>query len=1567
MGHQGPRASRLILLLAVHATLAQMPARAQIAPSPQALPGATPIVDIARNGVDVVHIAAPSAAGVSHNQYGQFNVAPTGLILNNSAQQSATVLGGQVNGNPQLGPQPARIILNEVISAMPSSLRGVVEVAGSRADLIVANPHGIQCDGCGFLNAGRATLVAGLPRMQSDGSVQGFDIEQGRLGVGAGGLDARGLQQLDLLARGIVIEGPIQAERIHALAGANRVSYQNLEIQEDARNGARGQAPRFAIDISELGGMHAQQIYLLATEQGLGVNSQGRLAASGSLQLSSAGDLRHGGVLEAGGQLVLKAPLVDNHAEAILLSQGDLRIDGALRNVGGKVYAKGDIVLTGQVGNENADLRIERQTSTGISHEVHYADERTPAESHKADQVRFDRSQNLILPSSAYPFDRFGHEAYEPAQPSGQPGYPDTHPIWARFGMAEPSQDTRDTALAELQLKLDAFNADLEKRKAGSYFTSTVDQLQITEDKVVASQPGQIIAGGAIHIGGGINKDSFILAGGQFTSSAGFSNQATLGQRIVTAHGRIQRSLEDRHDDFLPLAALVSAESFPIDIRPTRGMPGLPVEPHRIDPARPGSLLAASDIRIHAPGERFANSGVLHAHGGGRASGSAGALSEPVEGALAGTVNIQAGHITHGGTVTAHATALHAEQDIVAVGGRINAPGSPSTSLIALQAGRNIELLPAVQGTQLNQGVSRAQAHLAERSSTLVAGHIHLQAGQDFMAQGADLQASGPLLAAAARHIDIGPSYENRNAEAGASASGHQEQLSGQPHWDQSLTTAHGSRLQAGQVAMTAGGNLALIGSRAVSQENLHLRGRNIAIEAAPTELRLDVQTVSDQHRLRTETQRQGAQGSAVTAGGGATLVADANLEVIGSQIHAQHGQASLIAGGDVTLEGAVTRQRGEAASAQQGGWWFSHHGKESSRHSASTGVQGTQVEGQRVLVDAGRDMKVSASSITSNHALSLKASRHIAVAGEQHSRGESSRASEQRTGFFTSGASLALGRREEDGHAESTIRVTERSAVGSLEGDVSIRAGETYAQAGSDLLAAGSIAVHARDIALPAMMDADRQARHSQSSQAAFTFGFGMGGFVGLGTDAVHHIRAAANAASGRTGTLRAIAALRSVRDAGQMLRPGQDQQGHPTPARAGQWEGFTGGIRIGGGGSESSRQEVAESDSVQVSTIRGRDRVDLRADPDTGTIRAVGAQVVGVKVDLHGRTIDLGAAHTRDRHEAGGSGSGLGAGVTQGAGSRFDAVAYRASDSAEGDDMRFLPAHIGASQGARIQAREDVNLRGAAMEADTVVIRTGGHLAVESLQDQLNAQAHQHSAEIGGGGGGGLRGGGVSGARARAGSEYAAVSAQSGIRAGHGGFDVEVKGTTRLVGGLIDSLAPEEGNRLVTDRLDVRDLVNVRRHQGSTVGGYVGHSSADAGNLGSGLSAMPGVPLDESGAQEDVTRSAIAPAAVTLTHGVPVTSTSRDARAAREKAPMPPPPDPRRILREHADLNAAVIASNPARMQRDWIAYASTRHERALQQGDARTASCWGVGGACRTAGQMGIDAFVGRMGQR
>ena len=122
----------------------------------------------ANNGMPIINIATPSVKGVSHNQFNQFNVNSQGLILNNAKAINSTQLAGFIDANPNLqAGNTANLIVNEVISANRSQLNGYTEVAGQAANVILANPYGISCNGCGFINTPRATLTTGIPTLQN--------------------------------------------------------------------------------------------------------------------------------------------------------------------------------------------------------------------------------------------------------------------------------------------------------------------------------------------------------------------------------------------------------------------------------------------------------------------------------------------------------------------------------------------------------------------------------------------------------------------------------------------------------------------------------------------------------------------------------------------------------------------------------------------------------------------------------------------------------------------------------------------------------------------------------------------------------------------------------------------------------------------------------------------------------------------------------------------------------------------------------------------------------------------------------------------------------------------------------------------------------------------------------------------------------------------------------------------------------------------------------------------------------------------------------------------------------
>lgn len=253
------------------------------APGPHA-----PGVSATPNGLPLVNITTPSAAGVSQNQYQQFDVPTQGAILNNSHTIVQTQMGGLVPGNPNLTGAPARIIVNQVSGALPSSLTGYLEVAGRRAEVIISNPNGLTCDGCGFINTSRGVLTTGMPVFGGSGSLEAFRVTDGLLRITGAGLNAGNLEHAALLARAVEVNAAVHARQLDVIAGLNDIDAASFDIRESQASSSG--APAFALDLSRLGGMYAGKIRLIGTETGVGVNLDGQVIAhQGALTLNAAG------------------------------------------------------------------------------------------------------------------------------------------------------------------------------------------------------------------------------------------------------------------------------------------------------------------------------------------------------------------------------------------------------------------------------------------------------------------------------------------------------------------------------------------------------------------------------------------------------------------------------------------------------------------------------------------------------------------------------------------------------------------------------------------------------------------------------------------------------------------------------------------------------------------------------------------------------------------------------------------------------------------------------------------------------------------------------------------------------------------------------------------------------------------------------------------------------------------------------------------------------------------------------------------------------------------------------
>ena len=301
--HQTWQVKGLVASMSLFMSFAPVYAQIQVAPNAQASQKAS--IGVGRNqqgqNVPVVNIQTPKN-GVSHNVYNQFDVLQPGVVLNNSRNGAGSVIVGSVGANPYLQIGEARVILNEVNSSAASQFKGNLEVAGQRADVIIANPSGINIQGGGFINANKVIFTTGKTQLNPDGSIQQFVVDQGKVNVsstgnnlGLGGIN-NNADYVDIYAKAVELNAQVHANQtLQVITGSNTISN---DLSSITPNQVNSTTPTFALDVKALGGMYANNIFIIGTDKGLGVSNAGTIQSPQSLVITSAGKIENTGTLK---------------------------------------------------------------------------------------------------------------------------------------------------------------------------------------------------------------------------------------------------------------------------------------------------------------------------------------------------------------------------------------------------------------------------------------------------------------------------------------------------------------------------------------------------------------------------------------------------------------------------------------------------------------------------------------------------------------------------------------------------------------------------------------------------------------------------------------------------------------------------------------------------------------------------------------------------------------------------------------------------------------------------------------------------------------------------------------------------------------------------------------------------------------------------------------------------------------------------------------------------------------------------------------------------------------------
>ena len=242
------------------------------------------------SGVDQIDIARPTGNGTSYNSLKELQVGERGLVLNNNKNIVVqTEIAGLVVRNRNLdNGTEANLIITEITGKNRTGINGYVEVAGKRADIVIANRNGIHVNGGGFLNSDRVTLTTGRLNMEN-GDLKSIDVTEGKVSIGEKGIDALSLSDLELIGKTVDVSGIIKGSkdtRVLISAGGQTYEYKTKKV-----TGKGETYEGIAVDGKAAGSMYAGKIDIISNDRGAGVNTKGDLVSIDDVTITASGDI----------------------------------------------------------------------------------------------------------------------------------------------------------------------------------------------------------------------------------------------------------------------------------------------------------------------------------------------------------------------------------------------------------------------------------------------------------------------------------------------------------------------------------------------------------------------------------------------------------------------------------------------------------------------------------------------------------------------------------------------------------------------------------------------------------------------------------------------------------------------------------------------------------------------------------------------------------------------------------------------------------------------------------------------------------------------------------------------------------------------------------------------------------------------------------------------------------------------------------------------------------------------------------------------------------------------------
>ena len=767
-------------------------------------------------------------------------------------------------------------------------------------------------------------------------------------------------------------------------------------------------------------------------------------------------------------------------------------------------------------------------------------------------------------------------------------------------------------------------------------------------------------------------------------------------------------------------------------------------------------------------------------------------------------------------------------------------------------------LITDTKGTLTNQGTLKGNTIITKSKNivnkgTIFGNDISLKASQDIVHSGI-IEGENKILLDAGRNILMkdtvqhGKNQDILDTTAGIAVKGQEGVL----------------LMQSGQDITMTGATLAALGKNG---SMIFSAGHNLTMDTDSLEAKKDMTENSDNY---IRTYRKTETANTLTAGKDISLISGNDLKARNTTVASETGAITAKAGHDVTIENGYNEAIDDYGLKYKESGFLSHKTTTIKSHDENKTATGSMLSGDTVTIVSGSNTKVIASNVVGTNDVSIASGKDTTITRAEEVEQHDYEKRVKKSGLLSGGLGFTIGsEKRTDQYADADV-TKKGSTVGSIAGNVTIESGKDIHVNASDIIAGTDIFLTGKNVDISSKDNVYHSDEKHEYKKSGLTVS-ATGGAADILTSTIDYAKKASNARDKQLKALYGAEVYQTIAKGKDVLK---DLSGKGMP-----------GVSVGIGTSSFKAETHTETTEAVGSNLLANKDIHITAKKD---IEMKGSQIIGDNVSMNaGENITLSAAENRSSSDTKESSKSSQAGMSfTPTGNSF----YANASKGQGNETEGIFTHTSSQVIARkdltTESGKDTTLRGSNAYGDKVTIKAGGNLAIESVQDKDSYTSHNESKGMGLSIGSmkkttdnnkmksSLKGGlAVGTSKSNIDSTYESVTNQAGITAGSQGYDVSVKDTTHLKGGLIDSHASQDKNTLTTGTLVWEDIENKADYKATASGRNYGASwspketvgDKKVGGLTGGTSPVKSQPV--KGKAESTTKSAVSEGAITIT----------------------------------------------------------------------------------------------------